>query len=155
VLVTNHRPRVDGEDDAIWRRLRLVPFERNFEGREDKELAQKLIAELPGILAWAVCGCLDWQHHALGSAGAVTRATAGYRQDEDVLGAFLEERCEPTGEIAVSALREAYEQYCKDIGEKPLGASALGKRLAKRGIRSEPRNAGRFYVGVSKKRLWA
>src|SRR5215212_10704422 len=51
VLVTNHRPKVDGDDDAIWRRLRLIPFEQSFEGREDRTLAEKLEAELPGILA--------------------------------------------------------------------------------------------------------
>jgi P4 family phage/plasmid primase-like protien len=55
-LVTNHRPRVDGDDDAIWRRLRLIPFEVSFLGREDRELRPTLERELPGIFAWAVRG---------------------------------------------------------------------------------------------------
>lgn len=150
LLVTNHRPKVDGDDDAIWRRIRLVPFEESFEGREDRDLAGKLEAELPGILAWAVAGCLEWQRDGLGTAGAVTRATAEYRQDEDVLGAFLEERCELSGEVATTELRAAYERFCEDLGEKPLAANVLGRRLAKRGIRRGQRQGGgRTYEGVS------
>lgn len=149
LLVTNHRPKVDGDDDAIWRRLRLVPFEQSFEGREDRDLVDKLEAELPGILAWAVAGCLEWQRDGLGTAGAVTRATAEYRQDEDVLGAFLEERCELGGETATTELRDAYERFCEDLGEKPLAANMLGRRLGRRGIRRQQRAGGaRVYVGV-------
>lgn len=149
LLVTNHRPKVDGDDDAIWRRLRLVPFEQSFEGREDRGLVDKLEAELPGILAWAVGGCLEWQRDGLGTAGAVTRATAEYRQDEDVLGAFLEERCELGGETATTELRDAYERFCAELGEKPLAANMLGRRLGRRGIRRQQRAGGaRVYVGV-------
>ena len=154
MLVTNHRPRVDGDDDAIWRRLRLIPFEQSFEGREDRALSTKLKAELPGILAWAVQGCLAWQRDGLGQATAITRATAEYRQDEDVLGAFLEERCVTAGETATDAFREAYESYYKDIGEKPLSASVLGRRVGKRGIRRERQSDGerqRIYRGVTLK----
>jgi putative DNA primase/helicase len=147
VIVTNHRPKVDGEDDAIWARLRLVPFDVCFEGREDKTLAEKLEAELPGILTWAVQGCLDWQRDGLGQPAAVTNATASYRQDEDVLGAFLAERCVMDGEIGPAELRLAYETYCNEIGEKPLAANVLGRKLARRGIRRHKR-AG-VYRGVS------
>ena len=149
VLVTNHRPKVDGDDDAIWRRIRLVPFEQSFEGREDKELVGKLEAELPGILAWAVEGCLEWQADGLGEAGAVTRATAEYRQDEDVLGSFLADRCEMSGDVPTTKLREAYESYCEELGERPLAANILGRRLGKRGIRRAQSGKRRFYEGVS------
>jgi P4 family phage/plasmid primase-like protien len=62
-LVTNHRPRVEGDDEAIWRQLRLVPFNVSFKGREDDQLTEKLRGELPGILNWAVQGYLEWQEH--------------------------------------------------------------------------------------------
>jgi putative DNA primase/helicase len=151
VLVTNHPPKVDGDDDAIWRRLRLVPFEQSFEGREERDLTDTLEAELPGILAWAVRGCLEWQEEGLGEASAITRATADYRADEDVLGAFLAERCVLHGESSTRELRAAYEAYCADVGERPLGAKALGKRLAKREIRRSRRSSGseHVYGGVS------
>jgi len=147
VLVTNHRPKVDGTDDALWRRLRLVPFTVSFEGREDRKLAEKLDAELSGILTWAVRGCLDWQRDGLGEPAAVTQATTEYRQDEDLLGAFLDEKCVHDGEIEPAQLRDAYEDYCREIGEKPLAPSVLGKQLAKQGITKNKR-AG-VYRGVS------
>ncbi len=153
MLVTNHRPRVDGDDDAIWRRLRLVPFEQSFEGREDRDLTAKLEQELPGILAWAVEGCLAWQQDGLGHAKAVTRATAEYRKDEDMLGAFLEERCviERDATVRTAALRAAFEQFYEEAGERPLTARVLGKRLTKRGIARDPVKDGdgqRNYRGV-------
>jgi putative DNA primase/helicase len=150
LLVTNHRPRVDGDDDAIWRRLRLVPFEQSFEGREDRDLGPTLHQELPGILAWAVRGCLAWQHDGLGQARAVTQATAEYRSAEDTLGAFLDERCTPSGQVTASDLRDAYEQWCNELGERPLGASALSNRLGKRGIKAHKGAQGRrFYRGIN------
>jgi phage/plasmid-associated DNA primase len=125
-----------------------VPFEVSFQGREDLELPTLLEQELPGILAWAVEGCLAWQRDGLGEAEAVTRATLEYRQDEDALGAFFAECCEASGETGTTELREAYEEFCRELGEKPLGARMLGKRLAERGI--ERGGAGRrSYVGVS------
>jgi len=149
-LVTNHRPRVDGSDDAVWRRLRLIPFEVSFRGHEDRTLAADLEAELPGILAWAVEGCLAWQHDGLGEAGAVTSATREYREEEDVLGAFLAERCELEGEVEAATLREAFDAFCGEIGERPPGAAVLGRRLARRGIESRRGTAGRrVYGGVS------
>ena len=142
-LATNHRPRVDGDDDAIWRRIRLIPFNVSFRGREDRELEQTLAAELPGILTWAVQGCLAWQSDGLGSAGAVDEATAEYRQEEDVLGAFLTERCELGAghETAPADLRTAYETYRAELGEKPVTASVLGKQLSRRGIKRGGRNS--------------
>jgi putative DNA primase/helicase len=146
VLVTNHRPRVDGADDALWRRLRLVPFEQSFEGREDRQLAGTLDAELPGILAWAVQGCLAWQAWGLGQPAAVTQATNEYRQAEDHLGAFLDERCVLDGEIEPDKLRHAYADYCREIGERPLAPNILGKHLNRRGISRHKRSG--TYRGV-------
>jgi len=66
-LATNHRPTIQGTDDAIWRRVRLIPFNQQFTGKQrDPKLRQKLEAELSGILAWALRGCLEWQRMGLG-----------------------------------------------------------------------------------------
>jgi putative DNA primase/helicase len=148
LLITNHRPKVEGDDDAIWRRLRLIPFDVSFQGRADNRLAETLAGELPGILNWAVHGCLEWQREGLGHAGAVERATAQYREDEDVLGAFLAERCELHGDIEAATLRATYDAYCKEIGEKPMSASALGRRLSRRGIRIGKPGGTRMYHGI-------
>lgn len=147
-LVTNHRPRVDGGDEAIWRRLRLIPFRVSFAGREDRTLGADLTTELPGILAWAVRGCLRWQRHGLGSASAVEAATSDYRKDEDVFGSFLADRCEMAGDVEAKILRSEYEAFCREIGEEPLSANLLGKELAQRGI-ARCGAGGRRYRGVS------
>jgi putative DNA primase/helicase len=150
LLTTNHRPRVDGDDDAVWRRLRLVPFDESFEGREDHTLGEQLRNELPGILAWAVRGCAEWQLEGLGNAGAVTRATTEYRTEEDTLGAFLTERCTHADEVTATDLRAAYEDWCRELGERPVTSVALGKRLARRGIKSRRGAKGaRIYTGIS------
>ena len=134
MMCTNFLPAVRGGDDAIWRRMRLVPFDVSFLGREDQGLAAELELELPGILAWAVRGCLEWQRVGLGTCDAVEHATGEYRIDEDTLGSFLAERCQRVGEVAPAILRVEYESFCKQRGEKPLGASSLGKRLRRIGI---------------------
>src|SRR5262245_12321485 len=95
ILCTNHKPKVRGNDHAIWRRLRLVPFVVTFaEEQQDKQLPEKLRAEAEGILAWIVRGCLEWQRQGLGAAGAVDSATREYRSEQDVVSAFIAERCQ-------------------------------------------------------------
>jgi putative DNA primase/helicase len=110
----------------------------------------KLENELPGIFAWTVRGCLEWQANGLGLPPAVEQATREYRVDEDVLGAFIAEGCTLDGEVEPAGLREAYEAYCGEIGERPLSANMLGKRLARRGIRREGQNGA--YRGITLRR---
>ena len=94
ILATNHRPEVRGTDHAIWRRIRLIPFNVTIPAEEqDKRLGEKLRAELPGILAWAVRGCLSWQRNGLALPRVVEEATQKYREDEDFLGGFLADAC--------------------------------------------------------------
>lgn len=148
-LITNHRPKVDGDSEAIWRRLREIPFEISFIGREDRDLEQKLEAELPGILAWAIRGCCTWRTDGLGTCAAVERATREYRTDEDVLGAFIADHCNLTGYVTPADFRAAYETHCRELGEKPLAASALGRRLKQRHITKAERDKTTVYLGIS------
>jgi putative DNA primase/helicase len=89
-LATNHQPVIRGTDHAIWRRPKLVPFKVTIPQHEwDTTLPDKLKAEWPGILAWAMQGCLDWQQNGLGIPEEVNQATQEYRADMDMLGQFL------------------------------------------------------------------
>ncbi len=93
-LAFNHKPMVDDASHGFWRRVRLIPFLHRFEGdRLDKDLMKKLRAEAPGILAWAVRGCLRWQQEGLGLPGAVKQATDEYQREADIVGEFMEEQC--------------------------------------------------------------
>jgi putative DNA primase/helicase len=135
VLFTNHRPRIDGSDGAIWDRIRLVPFNVCFEGREDLELDEQLAEEDTGILAWAVEGCLVWQEDGLGSCDVVDRATAAYRDENDLLGRFLNERCQFERDYRVERkeLRAAMLAYFEDADEEAPSAIKLGRVLGDRG----------------------
>lgn len=78
--------------DGIWRRLHLIPFTEQIpDDGKDPNLLDKLRAELPGVSAWCVRGCLEWQRIGLAPPAAVAAATEEYRQEEDVIGRFMED----------------------------------------------------------------
>ena len=107
------------------------------EQERDKTLKDKLLAEAPGILAWAVQGCLEWQQSGLGEPPEVVSATAGYREEMDTLGAFLTEGCivGPTLLVRCSALYAEYRRWAEETGECRLSQRALSQRLQERGFR--------------------
>ena len=110
-LGTNHKPVIKGTDHAIWRRIKLIPFDVTIpEEERDNRLLSKLRDELPGILAWAVRGCLDWQEHGLGEPSKVKSATQDYRSEMDALAQFRADCCiEDSGEkVAVGKLVAYY-----------------------------------------------
>lgn len=152
-LATNHKPVVRGTDDAIWRRIRLVPFTFAIPKNErDKDLTQRLCNELPGILNWALEGCSAWQKDGLGVPEGVRTATDTYRAEMDEFGAFLAECC-LTGESYRTYsrnLRCAYEGWCDRNGEKPLTTRAFALRLSERGFKSKNhgRTRRRAWIGV-------
>jgi len=123
-VAANHKPRIRGTDHAIWRRVRLVPFNVVFTN-PDRTLPNRLLAELPGILAWAVEGCRLWQAEGLGLPEEVRVATDTYRQEQDVVGQFIEERCvaAPNAQIKFSDLYDDYVTWCQRNGEEPLKES--------------------------------
>ena len=136
-LAANHKPTIRGQDHAIWRRVRLVPFDVQFSGeRRDPTMKDKLLAELPGILAWAVAGALLWQRDGLNPPEDVRAATDEYRRDSDVIGAFLEDCCETGGglEVAATELYQAYKRWAKESGEFELSQTSFGRRLEERGF---------------------
>jgi putative DNA primase/helicase len=89
----------------MWRRIKAVPFAVCIPTeKQDHELRAKLKAELSGILAWSVAGCLEWQRSGLGTAEEVEQATTAYREEEDSLAGFLETECvtEPWARVTAS-----------------------------------------------------
>lgn len=149
----NHKPEIRGTDDAIWSRVRLVPFEVSFKGREDLDLADKLEAELPGILNWAIQGCLDWQRSGLQPPAKVQAATQAYRDEMDVFGPFIAERCvtHKNAEAWASDLWATYRSWCSNNGTKEQSQHKLGRYLTGKGYRAE--NLGgrikRLGIGLS------
>lgn len=138
----NHKPEIRGTDDAIWSRVRLVPFEVSFKGREDLELADKLEAELSGIFNWAIQGCLDWQRTGLRPPTKVEAATQAYRDEMDVFGPFIAECCvvHRNVEVRASDLWAAYRTWCDANGVKEQTQTKFGKYLNSKGIHTERSN---------------
>ena len=139
-LSTNNKPVIQGTDDAIWDRLRLIPFTQRFDGgRQDPKLPEKLRAEMPGVLAWMVAGCLEWQEHGLGEPDSVREATDQYRAEMDTLAAFIEDRCvvREDGVAPATPLYKQYQLWCDDAGEKPETQKMFGMRLRERGFVSD------------------
>lgn len=151
-LATNHKPSIRGTDEAIWRRIRLIPFDVTIpEGERDPELTERLRAELPGILAWAVRGCLAWQAEGLGAPEAVTAATSAYRATMDVLGDWIADRCVVLDSIRAKAgdLYVSYREWCEQNGERGLSQRAFATCLTERGYAQTRTNAARWWEGIS------
>jgi putative DNA primase/helicase len=138
-LATNHRPEIASGGKAIWKRIRLIPFEVKVAPDQiDPDLKTKLLAEAPGILAWMVRGCLEWQRIGLREPTSIADANASYEEDEDVLGAFLEDRAilESGVWCGASELYAAFADWAKAHGEEVLSAKAFSQAMAERvGIR--------------------
>ena len=138
-LATNHKPRILGTDRAIWRRIRLIPFAVIIpKVEQDRQLGEKLREEWPGILAWAVEGCREWQAQGLGEPEEVIQATEAYRAEQDVLGAFIEECCYQEAEAVALAkdLFGAYRTWTEANGERLTTQKDFGVRLGERGFTS-------------------
>jgi putative DNA primase/helicase len=152
-LAANHKPVIRGTDCAIWRRIKLIPFTVTIpENERDKDLVQKLRAEGPGILAWAVRGCLEWQKSGLGEPEEVKRATAEYRTQQDLTGTFLAECCltGPDYRCRAKDLYDAFRQWCKSSGERELSQRRFGEALREKGFEDFTSN-GTWYRGIAVK----
>jgi len=147
----NHKPRITGEDDGIWRRFRLLPFTVQIpENERDRKLLEKLQAELPGILNWAVKGCLAWQQNGLQIPDEVVSATADYRQEQDVVGSFISDRCIVASHaVTISGeLYRAYVDWCKENGEYSKSQHFFGMTLKKRGFEAKRTGLARKWQGI-------
>lgn len=150
-LATNHKPNIRGTDYAIWRRIRLIPFDVTIPPEErDPYLADKLKDEIPGILAWAVRGCLAWQQEGLHPPEEVSQATDGYRAAMDVLKAFLDECCliDRRASVAKGDIYREYRNWCERSGEVAETQRSLSEQLQERGF-----TEGR--IGHERTRAWA
>ena len=150
-MAVNHKPVIRGTDVGIWRRIRLIPFTVIFsDDKQDKTLSEKLREELPGLLGWAVAGCLEWQKKGLDVPDEVTRATGDYRDEMDVLGQFIEERCRVVDGLAVqsSALFNSWSKWCEANGEFKGTNKSLSLKLEEKGFKNARRKTGIWFLGI-------
>lgn len=151
-LRTNHKPVIRGTDKAIWDRIRLIPFTVRIPDDEvDPELQTKLLLELPAVLAWTVQGCLLWQLRSLNDAPeAVLVATAGYQNEMDILGDFLDECCtiSPAAMVTQKELYKEYQKWCEDTGIKAMSHMRFSAQMEERGFVKGRTKVARLWHGL-------
>jgi len=154
---TNHLPRVPDDTHAMWARLLLVDWAVTIPPEEiDPRLGAKLREEAPQILGWVVAGVKEYLRLGLAIPKVVEQATAAWRQNEDVLGQFLDEVCntERNGTpitVEKGELYKAYTEWCGEAGHPPKGKVTFGKDLQRRLGLTEEREPGtgrRLWVGI-------
>ena len=151
-MATNHRPEIKGTDNAIRNRIKPAPFELSIpKGQQDRKLPDKLRDELPGILAWAVQGHMEWLNNGLQEPEEVKAATNSYRNDMDTLARFIDEECETTAGLKVksSTLYNRYRLWCEESGEQVMRSQDFSNSLQDRGYSRGKSNGDRVYKGIS------
>ena len=162
ILCTNHRPRVSGDDPAVWRRMALVPFRCVFwnprrpeesgpeHRKQDPDLIEKLMDEREGILAWLVRGAVAYLANGLTIPKTVTDQTKDYRVSEDLIGQFLDERTKKfaPARTAKSALYDAYRKWAESDGYRPVSAKKLGMYMMAKGFEDQTSNSVKYWLGI-------
>jgi phage/plasmid-associated DNA primase len=150
-MAVNHKPHIRGTDTGIWRRIRLIPFSVEIpEHKQDRQLQEKLLKEAPGILAWAVQGCLAWQEHGLGMTTEIYEATNEYREEMDTIGAFIADCCiEGSGcKVKASELYQCYREWCERSGEHYVSQKEMSFYLGDRGYERKRLMNGYHWFGL-------
>lgn len=152
-MTTNALPRIKGTDKGIWRRVRKIPFEYDFDLDEDKNVnffQEKLVPELNGILNWALDGCLKWQQEGMKVPAVVEIAIEKYKSDMDPIARFIDETCiiSETCKAKISELYDLYKDWCEENKEYKLSSIKLTKRLVDKGFKQIRTMNSRCWSGI-------
>jgi putative DNA primase/helicase len=153
----NHKPIITDNDDGIWRRIVLIPFEHRVAAEaKDLDLAKRLLREeAAGILAWMVRGYEEYRDRGLRMGGRIAAASSQYRKESDLMGQWLEERAavSPEFEVPEPDAYADYRMWCEQQGLRPMTKKSFTSELVGRGMKQlgQLRGGGgprpRFYGG--------
>ena len=150
VIGGNFRPALKSTGEEIRRRMHFA----NFPGavpvnQRIYDLPEKLRAEWPAIMQWAIDGCINWQECGLGKPEAIEEATKDYLDEEDTLASWLAEKCEKCNDrVQTSEAYKSYVAYIMSVGEKPTSQKRFSGRMEARGFGKARTSEGRFIVGL-------
>ncbi len=145
VIAGNHKPSIRNVDEAMKRRLHLIPFTVTIPPeKRDGRLTEKLLKERDGILAWAVEGCLRWQRQGLKRPASVVSATEEYFEAEDALGQWLDERCSlyPEARTLTADLFGDWREWAEQTGEFVGSIKRFAELLIARGFEKTRMHGG-------------
>lgn len=150
-MATNHMPKIYGTDEGIWRRLIIIPFTHTVKKENiDKNLEDKLKAESMGILKWAIDGAMMWQREGLNPPEVIKQASQDYREEMDVIEAFISESCVVGNEFKVKAseLFDAYKKWADETNNwEGMSNTKFGMEISKRFKKAKTKH-GIFYYGL-------
>jgi P4 family phage/plasmid primase-like protien len=152
LVAGNHKPGFRSVNEAVRRRVQLVPFLQNIPREErDPNLPEKLKAEAPAILRWAIDGCLAWQKQGLDPPPSVREASDSYLEGEDALGQWLDERCDIGGTVVTpfDTLFQDWQAWCTANGGPGWGGKTFSKALDERGFHRGKSNNIRGFRGIT------
>ncbi len=152
-LATNNLPNIQGRDHGIYRRLRVIPFNKKFTpDQQDKTLANRLETELSGIMNWAIEGCLKWQADGLSSPQIILDQLDQYQTEMDTVGNYAAENLvlQPEGKLQSSKLFTHYKEWCRVMGYTAQDDRGFkNSMLQMDGVSHSRSRNGRFYDGLS------
>lgn len=154
IIAMNQEPNIKGVDHGIWRRIRIVPFDVIIPDEEiDRGLLEKLTLELPGILNWAIQGCLTWQEEGLAVPPEVSIRTEMLKRESDTIGLFLEDCCgtDPDGKIPVKDMFDIYHGWTHENVCDVMTKKSFGIYMKKKGFMQGKSDSVRFWKGVAVK----
>jgi putative DNA primase/helicase len=147
----NHRPKLRTVDEAIRRRLHLIPFTVTIPVQErDIDLSTKLISEWPGILAWMIEGCVQWRRIGLAPPAAVTHATETYLASEDAVATWIADQCEQDLNAfeTTTDLFQSWKHWASHNGEDVGKRTDFCEALERHGVRQHRKEHGRGFEGL-------
>lgn len=152
VLWTNHKPKLSGDDAAVWRRVKLVPFEvTRPRDQWDSDIDDKLKLEADAIMTWLLTGFRLWRRNGLAAPAKVEAATAEYQYEEDATAQFLAERLEAdsSATIRTADIWHAYEDFVHEVQAVPITRKDLYAKLELAGYARVRRASGEIFKGLT------
>ena len=155
IILTNHLPRISDYSDGLFRRVSIIPLQRQFLGATaDPLLIDKLTGELDAITSRALdaLGRLIDRNGNFTEPPICTAAKDTWRSDNNHIMQYLAERVYdvPRGSVSVQVMYEDYRNWFASTGLRgQLGRKQFANRVEAAGVtKSSRRSQGYFFMNV-------
>ena len=158
-MATNHKPKISGGDNGIWRRIKLIPFSVSIPAeKRDRHLTEKLMAENSGILNWLLEGYHMWEREGLQEPEAVRETNDEYRFDMDIVQNFITECLDIDASLNERLLNtelyNTFTKWCEKSNETILSQRKFTSKTKEKNYEQFPSNGSRWWLGLSVKKEW-
>ena len=160
ILQTNHKPKINSNDDAIKDRIRFIPFNQRFtnnptgsEKKRDAKTVRELENELLDVVfQWIIEGSITWYGHGLPECEIIEEAKKEYINDNDIVGGFIKEMCNITDDkeyTTISEVRAEFERWCKDHEKQLEEKKTLTNELKAKKYKQGKKGGNRVWLGIA------